>query len=178
MAFHQKTVTQKLAFAFSVLIAILIAVALLSLRSLGDAREDFQRFVGNEFQRGGLARDIQAAANARAIAARNLILLTSAADLQAETLAVTAAHERVQTKMAELRQAVANAAQVPARERELFEQLQTIERSYGPVALAIVGLARDGKKDEAIAKMNAECQPLLKQLISTCLLYTSDAADE
>ena len=41
MAFHQKTVTQKLAFAFSVLIAILIAVALLSLRSLGDAREDF-----------------------------------------------------------------------------------------------------------------------------------------
>ncbi|MDR6764849.1 methyl-accepting chemotaxis protein-1 (serine sensor receptor) [Acidovorax delafieldii] len=176
MAFHQKTVTKKLAFAFSVLIAILIAVALLSLRSLGDAREDFQRFVGNEFHRGGLARDIQAAANARAIAARNLILLTSAADLQAETVAVTAAHERVQTKMAELRQAVANAAQVPARERELFEQLQTIERSYGPVALAIVGLARDGKKDEAIAKMNAECQPLLKQLIGTTSAYTQAVA--
>jgi methyl-accepting chemotaxis protein len=171
MAFLPKTVTRKLAFAFSVLIAILIAVALLSLRSVGDAREDFQRFVGNEFHRGGLARDIQAAANARAIAARNLILLTSAADLQAETAAVTAAHERVQAKMAELGQALANAPRAPARERALFQQLQSIERSYGPVALDIVGLARDGKKDEATAKMNAECQPLLKQLIGTTSDY-------
>jgi len=176
MAFLPKTVTRKLAFAFSVLIAILIAVALLSLRSVGDAREDFQRFVGNEFHRGGLARDIQAAANARAIAARNLILLTSAADLQAETAAVTAAHERVQAKMAELGQALANAPRAPARERALFQQLQSIERSYGPVALDIVGLARDGKKDEATAKMNAECQPLLKQLIGTTSDYTQAVA--
>ncbi len=176
MDFHHKTVTQKLTMAFSVLIAILIGVSILSLRSLGDAREDFQSFAANELHRGSLARDIQAAASARAISARNLILLTSPADLQAETTAVNAAHERMQNRMAELQRALAGAPHATAQERNLLQRLEAIESRYGPVALGIVGLALDGKKDEAVAKMNAECQPLLQQLIGTTEEYTQAVA--
>ncbi|MFN4117922.1 methyl-accepting chemotaxis protein [Acidovorax sp.] len=176
MDFHHKTVTQKLTMAFSLLIAILMGVSLLSLRSLGDARDDFQGFVANELHRGSLARDIQAAANARAISARNLILLTSPADIQAETTAVRAAHERVQSRMAELQRALAAATHAIPQERALLQKLESIERQYGPVALGIVELALAGKKDEAIAKMNAECQPLLQQLIGTTAEYTQAIA--
>src|SRR5690606_5628692 len=105
MDFHSKTVTQKLTLAFSVLIAILIGVSILSLRSLSGAQSGFQSLVDNEFHRGSLARDVQEAANARAVAARNLILLTRPEDINAETTAVKAAHERVQERMGELRRA-------------------------------------------------------------------------
>jgi methyl-accepting chemotaxis protein len=172
MNFHRKTVTQKLTIAFSVLIAILIGVSILSLRSLSVAQDEFQNLVNNEFHRGNLARDVQEAANARAIAARNLILLASPDDIQAETIAVKAAHERVQERMALLKRALADSKAAQAAERDLFQKLDSIEGRYGPVALDIVALALAGKKDDATTKMNAECQPLLKQLIGTTAQYT------
>ena len=172
MDFHHRTVTQKLSMAFAVLIALLIVVSILSLRSLGGAQADFQRLVANEFHRGGLARDMQEGANARAIAARNLILLSNPADIQAETAAVKAAHERVQERMDQLQRALAASAVAKPEERALFQKLQAIESRYGPVALDIVALAQAGKKEEATAKMAAECQPLLQQLIGTTVEYT------
>jgi hypothetical protein len=39
------------------------------------------------------------------------------------------------------------------------------------VALAIVNLALEGRKDEAIAKMNAECRPLLSELVQSASSY-------
>lgn len=146
MNFHRKTVTQKLTIAFSVLIAILIAVSILSLRSLSGAQDEFQNLVNNEFHRGGLARDMQEAANARAIAARNLILLASPDDIQAETIAVNAAHERVQERMALLKRALTDSKTAQAAERDLFQKLESIEGRYGPVALDIVALALAGKR--------------------------------
>ncbi len=172
MNFHNQTITQKLTIAFSVLIAILIGVSILSVHSLSESQREFQDFVSDEFSRGGLARDVRAAASARAIAARNLILLNSPEDISAETVAVKAAHERVQERLALLKKALANSKEAQAQERELFQKLETIEAKYGPVALDIVGMALAGKKDEATAKMNAECQPLLKQLIGTTSEYT------
>ena len=172
MNFHNRTITQKLTLAFSVLVVILIGVSILSVRSLSDAQREFQDFVSDEFSRGGLARDVRAAASARAIAARNLILLSSPEDIRAETTAVKAAHERVQERMGLLKKALTESKQAPAPERELFQKLEAIEAQYGPVALDIVAMALAGKKDEATAKMNAQCQPLLKQLIGTTSEYT------
>ena len=180
MDFHNKTVTQKLTMAFAVLIAILIGVSILSLRSLSTAQDHFHSLVSNEFHRGSLARDVQAGANARAIAARNLILLSSPADIQAETTAVNAAHERVQERLGQLRRALASSTDARPEERELLLKLEAIEGRYGPVALDIVAMALAGKKEEATAKMATECQPLLQQLIGTITEYTgyiSTAAD-
>ena len=73
---------------------------------------------------------------------------------------------------ARFEKALADSKEAQAQERELFQKLETIEAKYGPVALDIVGMALAGKKDEATAKMNAECQPLLKQLIGTTSEYT------
>jgi methyl-accepting chemotaxis protein len=47
----------------------------------------------------------------------------------------------------------------------LVAEMERVESQYGPVALAIVGMALQGRHDEAVAKMNAECRPLLAALL-------------
>ncbi|MDC6282483.1 methyl-accepting chemotaxis protein [Ralstonia solanacearum] len=46
-----------------------------------------------------------------------------------------------------------------------------MEARYGPVATGIVQLALDGKRDEAIQKMDDECRPLLVELIQATTAY-------
>lgn len=171
MKFQHLSLNRQMGIAFSVLVAILIGVTALSVYSLAESQNDFDHFVNDEFSRGGLARDVRAAASARAVSARNLILLTGKNDIESETMAVKAAHERVQERIAMLRTQLADNASVTQEERDLFQQLVAIEAQYGPVALDIVDKALTGRKEEAILKMNAECQPLLKQLIGTATAY-------
>ena len=172
MNFHQLSISRKLTLAFSLLVAILMGASVLSVVSLSQSQRDFDSFVSDEFSRGGLARDVRAAASARAIAARNLILLNGPEDVKAETAAVKAAHERVQERLAMLQKAVTNTKEVSSDERTLLDKLTKLEAQYGPVALDIVDKALAGKKDEATLKMNEQCQPLLKQLISTTTEYS------
>lgn len=75
MYFHHLSLTRKLKIAFSILVAIIIGVSTLSVVSLSESQHDFDSFVSDEFSRGRLARDVRAATSARAIAARNLIIL-------------------------------------------------------------------------------------------------------
>ncbi|MFG6414715.1 methyl-accepting chemotaxis protein [Roseateles sp. DC23W] len=171
--FDQQTIKSKLTMAFSILVAILVAMTALSIASLSKSQGSFNSFVTEEFSRGSLARDIRAAASARAISARNLILLTSAEDIQAETVAVKGAHDRVQERLAALRKAVDSAQSVSAAERDLLERMIELESKYGPVALDIVAKALAGQKEQAIEKMNAECQPLLKALIANTADYSN-----
>jgi methyl-accepting chemotaxis protein-1 (serine sensor receptor) len=172
MNFHQQTVGKKLFIAFSILVAILIAVSVIAISSLSQAQQDFDGFVSDEFSRGSLARDIRAATSARAISARNLIILNGPEDIKAETIAVKAAHERVQERLALLKTTVAKAKDVSAEERGLLEKIDRLEQQYGPVALAIVDKAIAGQKDAAILQMNEQCQPLLKQLIGATTEYS------
>ena len=172
MNFHQLSISRKLTLAFSLLVAILMGASVLSVVSLSQSQRDFDSFVSDEFSRGGLARDVRAAASARAVAARNLILLNGPEDVKAETAAVKAAHERVQERLAMLQKAVTNTKEVSSDERTLLDKLTKLEAQYGPVALDIVDKALAGKIDEATLKMNEQCQPLLKQLISTTTEYS------
>ena len=71
-----------------------------------------------------------------------------------------------------LQKAVTNTKEVSSDERTLLDKLTKLEAQYGPVALDIVDKALAGKKDEATLKMNEQCQPLLKQLISTTTEYS------
>ncbi len=170
--FHRQTISAKLTIAFSALVCILIAIATLAVVSLSQAQANFDGFVSEEFSRGGLARDIRAAASARAISARNLILLNGPDDIKSETQAVKAAHDRVQERLAMLRKAVDATPGIDDAERNLLTKLEKLESEYGPVALDIVAKALAGEKDAATAKMNAQCQPLLKQLIATTTEYS------
>ena len=72
----------------------------------------------------------------------------------------------MQQSLDRLKRHLAAAADATAQDRALFDKVDAIEQQYGRVALAIVGLAKDGQRDEAISKMNAECRPLLAALLT------------
>ncbi|RZI98811.1 MAG: HAMP domain-containing protein, partial [Rubrivivax sp.] len=47
----------------------------------------------------------------------------------------------------------------------LVSEMERVEGRYGPVALAIVGMALGDQRDDAVTRMNAECRPLLAALL-------------
>ena len=167
MNFSHLRVKTKLLLGFALLAAIVLTVSGLSLHSLGRANERFSDYLDGVGARERLATDIRGAATRRAIAARNLVLVTDAADRTLEKAAVGLAHDEMKVSLAKLTAAVAVAPGQDAtdRDRALAAEIEKVEAAYGPVALTIVGKAVDGQRDAAIAQMNAECRPLLAALL-------------
>jgi methyl-accepting chemotaxis protein len=153
---------QKLISAFVALAILVLLTALLGLRTASNEHESFSGYIGGPAKRMELANHLLDASNARAIAARNLVLLTDAAQVAAAKDAVAKAHAAVQDNLSALRKSAAEAAD--PKVKDMVEAIAAIEAKYGPVALDIVAKASRGERDAAIAKMNAECNPLLAAL--------------
>jgi len=171
-------VKTRLMLGFAVMALVVLLVSALSVHSLGRSNERFSGYLDGVGKRERMATDIRAAANRRAVAARNLVLVTTPADREIEKAAVTKAHEDMKASLAAMKDSLKKAADVSANDRELFQRIEDIEAKYGPVALDIVGLALDGKRDDAIAKMNAECRPLLAALLKATTEYIADAQND
>lgn len=170
------TVRTKLTAAFGCLAAIVFVISFVGIRALSQGHAKFARYVNETEARTSLANEILDATNARAIDARNLVLVTTPDDQQAEKLAVNQAHQKVTASMAKLKGLIAKTAGVTEHERTLFEAIERVEAAYGPVALNIVELALADKRDEAVSKMNADCRPLLASLIKAVDEYIRHAA--
>ncbi|HMN83615.1 MAG TPA: methyl-accepting chemotaxis protein, partial [Burkholderiaceae bacterium] len=154
----------RLTLAFGCLAALTAVIAAFAILSLASASGRFADFVEGVNARAAVAAQLRNAVDARAIAARNLVLVSRAEDLQTETAKVTRAHEDVQTLVRKLKEMTDQGAGVTERARQMFATLESVEQRYGGVAQAIVKLAIDKQRDEAIARMNAECRPLLAEL--------------
>lgn len=120
-----------------------------------------------------VANEVRAAVDRRAIAARNLVLVTKPGDLALERNSVTQAHQEVKENLKKL---IELARTSDARSRTLVEEIDRVEALYGPVALDIVGLALEGKHEQAISKMNDDCRPLLAALEKATREYSNYTA--
>ena len=179
MKFTDLRVKTKLMLGFGTVAAIVLLVSALSLHSLGASNERFSSYLAGVGARERLATDIRGAATRRAIAARNLVLVTEPKDVVLEKAAVLKAHDDVRVSLDKLAAAVAQASDVSERDRALLAEIARVEALYGPVATDIVGKALAGQKDAAIAKMNAECRPLLAALLRAAddyIAYDQDLA--
>lgn len=163
MKFDHLSVRARLSLAFGGLAALVLLVAGLAIKSLSDANERLAAFVDGIHARTVLANEVNSAVDRRAIAARNLVLVTQPEALQAEKAAVTKAHEEVTKNMAALKQ-LATRPEVTQEAKDLILRIDGVEQRYGPVALGIVQAALDGQRDAAITRMNDECRPLLAEL--------------
>jgi methyl-accepting chemotaxis protein len=158
-------IRNKLTVAFAGLALIVLLVAGLSLLALSQANARQTALVGDVVARGEAAADLRRAADERAIAVRNLVLVSNPADLEVEKSAVVGAHARVGKSLDRLDRLSAQAVSISPKARELVVEMSRIEKAYSPVALAIVDLALAGKKEAAIAMMNEQCRPLLASLV-------------
>ncbi|HEX6703137.1 MAG TPA: methyl-accepting chemotaxis protein [Albitalea sp.] len=158
------------------LAAIVFLVSGLALRSLSESNDRFVDYVTGINARLLLSYEVRTAVERRAIAARNLVLVTEPQDRDAEKAAVTKAHEDVQQRMAKLMK-MASEPGVSDTARKLVADMEKVERAYAPVALAIVELALGGKHEEAVNKMNKECRPLLVALMQAAHEYRDYTID-
>lgn len=172
------SIRTKLTLAFVGLALTVLLVSLISLRALSSANERFTAYVDGINAQATLASQVRTAVDRRAIAARNLVLVTKPRDREVEKALVIAAHEDVRRNMQALKGAVNQSGESASKARELVMQIEKVEQSYGPVALAIVDMALNNRRDEAIAKMNDECRPLLAALSKAAEDYASFTATQ
>ncbi|MDR5775484.1 MULTISPECIES: methyl-accepting chemotaxis protein [unclassified Caballeronia] len=170
------TIKNKLVAGFGILAVLVVLVAGMSLRSLSQATDGFANYVNGINARADVASQLRTAVDRRAIAARNLVLVSKPADLELEKAQVTRAHEDVQARLKQLKDMIASASDTSEKARGLVAEMARVEGLYGPVATDIVGLALTGKHDQAISKMDDECRPLLAQLVKATDDYASYTA--
>ncbi|HAQ85151.1 MAG TPA: methyl-accepting chemotaxis protein, partial [Pseudomonas sp.] len=93
------TVKLKLGLSFAALTLIVLLVSALAIVELAKFNRAFSDYVEGVNAREELASALLIAAQRRAVAARNLVLVTSEADLKLEHAAVLDAHRDVQTHL-------------------------------------------------------------------------------
>jgi len=164
MNFDSLSVRARLTLAFGVLAAMMLLIAALSLNSLSGANDRFTGYVRGINARSAMAASVRTAVDRRAIAVRNLVLVTTPEDLAAEKAAVLQAHADVQSRLSKLTE-MGHAPGVPDEVGAMIDKIDQVERVYGPIAADIVKLALEGKRDDAIKEMNDDCRPHLAALI-------------
>ncbi|MGE6995941.1 methyl-accepting chemotaxis protein [Pseudomonas sp. NPDC047961] len=161
------TVKLKLGLSFAALTLIVLLISALAIAELAKFNDAFSDYVEGVNAREELASALLIAAQRRAVAARNLVLVSSEADLKLEHAAVLEAHRDVQTHLSNLKTAVDRLSGAEAKEeKQLLAEIARIESLYGPVALDIVERAVAGQREDAIVRINRDCIPLLRQLLA------------
>jgi methyl-accepting chemotaxis protein-1 (serine sensor receptor) len=122
----------KLGLSFATLTLMVVGVSALGYRAMTNEHQEFTRYVNEGAVRLAHANDVLDAANARAIAARNLVLVTNDADREVEKVAVTGAHQKVTADVARLKRELDTMQGVSADEKRLFAALESVESRYGP----------------------------------------------
>lgn len=103
------SVKKQLVLAFGALVALVLMVSAVSLLELRATSEAFASYNQRVAAQSRIASNLADAVNARAVAARNLVLVTAAQDAQHELRSVTQSHAAAQQLLAQLQQAVAAA---------------------------------------------------------------------
>ncbi|NIF75289.1 HAMP domain-containing protein [Burkholderia sp. Ap-962] len=166
-------IKHKLLGGFGILAAIVVGVSAFALHALSDANLAFTRYTAGVNARANTAAQIRMAVDRRAIAARNLVLVTKPDDIALEKADVERAHADVQRYLAQLQSMLASASDTTPEARQLAADIANVESRYGPVALAIVQQALAGQREDAIAAIDDKCRPLLAELVRATDAYAS-----
>lgn len=175
MSLKNISIKSKLTFTFGGLALLVLLISGYAISMLTDDNERFENYVNGVNARANMAHLVRESVDQRAIAARNLVLLTKEEDLAVEKAVAIKAHERVTAGVSKLKK-MAEAADASEKARSMIAEIDRIEQLYAPIALSIVDLALNKKTEAAIAKMNDECRPLLTALIKVSETYTDYAA--
>lgn len=171
MNLNQMSVKSKLTGAFGALSVIVLIVSGFSLKELIDANDRFSSDIKDIKARADMAQAVRSAVDDRAIALRNLVLVTKPDDIELEKTTVIDAARRVEANLDKFNAMVAGAAGISDKSRSLAAEISRIEMLYRPVALDITRLAMNNQRDVAIAEIDAKCRPLLSALIRAVNAY-------
>ncbi|MFM0061048.1 methyl-accepting chemotaxis protein [Paraburkholderia phytofirmans] len=171
MKLQNLSVKGKLSAGFGLLVLIVLISSAMALKTLNDANVRFTGFVNGVNARAEAAASIRAAVDDRAMAVRNLVLVTTPADIEIEKAAVLVAEHEVETRLEKFNAMVASAQDMTDKARSLAAEIARIEALYKPVALDIDRLALSNHHDAAVQEITTKCRPLLSALIKAANDY-------
>ncbi|MBV8604133.1 MAG: MCP four helix bundle domain-containing protein [Pelomonas sp.] len=157
------TIRTKLLLAFGILIALVTLICGVVVREMSQANDAFRGYIDGIAQRSTATHMVRESIDVRAIAARNLVLVTTPEDKAIEMASVEKAVGDVRTRLARLKE-LAQAEGVTDAAKGRIAEIVRIEGQYEPVALDIVGKVLAGDQAGAIEKMDKQCRPLLAAL--------------
>ncbi|MBA4109788.1 MAG: methyl-accepting chemotaxis protein [Leptothrix sp. (in: Bacteria)] len=168
----------QLTLAFSFLTFLVLVVSIFGARSLGDANNRFTAYIDGAARRADLALDVRIYASRRAIAVRDMVLVDTAQDHALGKQVAVDSHQQLETSLRDLKASVSGDSNVTPRDRELVDAIDQIEARYAPIALDIVRLSSEDKREEAIRRINVDCRPLLNQLMEAAKAYVEYTREE
>ncbi len=156
----------RLTIGFGIVLALLVTGATFGLRQVAKLNDRVEFITSVDEGKLLALSKIQFAVGLRAIAARNLVLVTDPVQQKGDIELVTKAQKDIDSGMTELTALMKNPADATAKEREMLEQLRALEAKYLPIATKIGALATTQQTEAAKASLVADCMPLLKQVIA------------
>jgi len=166
------SVKAKLTGTLGLLIAVIIGISAYAIQMMREDGAQFRDYVHGIQARADTAHRLREAVDRRAIAARNLALVTKPQDVATEKTAVEQAVADVRKYLGEL-QALSAKPGVPELVRAKVADIARIEGRYEPVAMAIVGMLLGGEREAGVQKMNDECRVLLAALVQATDAYAA-----
>jgi len=125
--------------------------------------------------------NVQSAIGKRAIAARNLALVTDSSLQKGDIELVGSSQREIDKGLQGLATVMADPAAATPEERRMLEQLRALEARYLPIAGNVVALATSRQTDAAVKVLTQECMPLLNQVLAHVSAFQSllrKSADE
>ncbi|MDF3823529.1 MCP four helix bundle domain-containing protein, partial [Leptospira sp. 96542] len=150
--------------AFGSVVGVVLLAVGLAIYLLSEANARFDNYLTGINARALTAAQVRAAVDQRAIAARNLVLITRPEEIAEEQRIAQQSHREATEALRRLAE-LGRDPEASEQARRFIEDIVATETLYAPVALNIVDLAVRGQRDEAIRRMNEECRPLLTRLI-------------
>lgn len=137
---------------------------------LGELGGRMETFTQGIYARLEITSRLRDATAARAIAVRNLALLSDPVSRARQLEDFGKLQAETRKELQALKAAVA-ATGIPDEVRIKVASIVAVEDRYGPVADSIVQLLKDGKREEALSQIERVCTPTLLQLTSAISDY-------
>jgi len=158
----------RLAIGFALVLAVAIAITGLAVRQIGNLGQGLADLGEVNQKELRLIADLQRSTLERALAARNLVLLTDEKRRSVELERINSSKTHIDAVLAELSSLLLNpsadSGSITDADRRRAKGALEFEARYWPVAQAVVKLSTAGQREAAASKLTDECIPLLAEL--------------
>ena len=163
-SFSNLKIGVRLGAGFAALLLLQLVISVIGTQQMSDLSSRISAMTDVTQAKATALNDLESYIGVRAIAARNLALLTDPAAQKPDLERVGKSQAGIDKSIEKLAAFMKDSALSNAEERQMFDQLKALEGKYLPIATRIVGLATTGKTDEAVKSLTQECMPLLTQM--------------
>jgi methyl-accepting chemotaxis protein len=171
MKFKNMKIGTRLALGFGGALVLLMLVGGTALHNMSRIADRVTHITEVSDTKLKLLNDFQAAVSKRAIAARNLALVSDPQVQEKDIALVKTTQVEIDEAIKNLTAALKNQGTVTAEEQQFFDHVLATEAEYLKVATRVVELATTQKTTEAATLIHHDCNPKLMELFAQATAF-------